>query len=706
MYQYLDQKTCQLLAVLLVQQEPLTVGKLAEQAQLSRRMVYYHLEKINDALTQGGLSVVENIPRLGVQLSTVQADYLSQLMEQPKQHRYVWNTEERQLLLLFTICVSAQRVTLEQLIHITMTSRNTVLNDIAAIREYLTLNGHQVTLNVSKKRGYYFSGELLAIVSFIYALLVQTFQSHNDVFVETLLAQLTTDDLTQKLFASEFREAVAAELRKQEKVFGKTLVEKDVALLVRFWPFYLLALRNGTITLSTTHEQQSLNDVLQRVEYRVAMHVLLSVSVQFQLEIPVEAVQMLSILLLVVRKNEDMHNASADYDDLRLDVCRLIDLFESRSGIVFNQREGLCDRLMTHLKTLLYRKKYNIFTANPLLPVIREQYRDIFALTKLTIPIFEAAQGIRLSEDEVAYVAMHFGGALKNAEQQVLYNRVAIVTDEGQGIRELLRKQCEQYIPRLRLIGMVAREEELAALGDIDFVVTTLPELATACPYVVVKPIFGTEDVIRLLKIATGLLSHEAQKHLEQRIATILAAYIPERTQQQRAAHEIQHAIDEQFAGQHNVRPQARRLHQVMTPERYQVRKHVADWDAAIDLLAQPLLAQHTVSPTYIAATKKEVAQRGLYMALAPEVLLFHSHYEQGVTQADVSVLYVEQPIVADHHRAFRVFLLLVTDEHMQHVTLMSDIDKLLQAGLVQQLAQNPQFDAFQQFLQKVLQQP
>ena len=98
---YLDKSSSVLLNYLLQLIEPETIMAISRATGQSRRKIYYHLEKINDALPQGVDKIVSQ-PRVGLVLTVEQREACESLLESVDAHSYVMSMEERmQLMILF-----------------------------------------------------------------------------------------------------------------------------------------------------------------------------------------------------------------------------------------------------------------------------------------------------------------------------------------------------------------------------------------------------------------------------------------------------------------------------------------------------------------------------------------------------------------------------------------------------------------------------
>lgn len=140
----------------------------------------------------------------------------------------------------------------------------------------------------------------------------------------------------------------------------------------------------------------------------------------------------IAVLLLSYRKDQDLHATSEDFADLQLAIDNFIWDFEAHSPYELENRDDLIRNLMTHCKALLFRKTYGILSKNPLTRHILQKYPELYHYTEQSVGILEEAWLISLTRDEIAYLAMHLGGALKpQATRPKEVKQIYIVCDEG-----------------------------------------------------------------------------------------------------------------------------------------------------------------------------------------------------------------------------------------------------------------------------------
>ena len=146
----LDKKSYALLSYLIKLDEPETVMTISKKLKQSRRKIYYHLEKINDALPTDVEQII-SYSRVGIVLNVKQKAACRLLLKELDAYSYVMSINERMQLILLYIGVSDQRVTIEKLMQLTDVSRNTVLNDLNEVRQELSLEQYQIQLEYQLK---------------------------------------------------------------------------------------------------------------------------------------------------------------------------------------------------------------------------------------------------------------------------------------------------------------------------------------------------------------------------------------------------------------------------------------------------------------------------------------------------------------------------------------------------------------------------
>lgn len=189
----LDKRSYSLLYYVVHSYEPETIMVISKKIGQSRRKIYYHLDRINDALPND-VDAIISYPRIGIVLNDEQREACKVLLAELGDYSYIMSVEERIQLSLTYIAVSKDKVTIEKLMQLNDVSRNTILNDLGNIRDYLSKDDYDIQLRVNKAQGYLLSCHPLSKIQFLYHLLYSIYSQGNKSFIAIIRERII--DLT------------------------------------------------------------------------------------------------------------------------------------------------------------------------------------------------------------------------------------------------------------------------------------------------------------------------------------------------------------------------------------------------------------------------------------------------------------------------------------------------------------------------------
>ena len=546
----LDQTSCDLLKYLIQLEEPETIMTISRATNQSRRKIYYHLEKINDALADVG-EVISSRPRVGIVLTAHQKELCQALLEGVDFYSYVMSMTERMQLTVLYICVANKRVTIEKLMELTEVSRNTVLNDLNEIRNQLASEQYQVNLASTKAQGYFLKCHPLNKIQYVHSLLYHIFVEENHSFVMILTEKIKEFIREDLLLSDELQDFLNQRVQDVEQDLGKKINRHEIKFMLQVLPYLLLSCRNMALN---EEEQEDLKReftlIRKRIEYQAAKHLNNNLGAIFGLKLNDIEISLLTVLLLSYRKDRDIHATSQDFVQLKEAIDEFIWRFEVSSHFEIENKEDLLRNLLTHCKALLFRKTYGILSKNPLTRQIKEKYADLFAVTKSCSVILEEAWLISLTDDEVAYLALHMGGFLKHnrAEKQDA-KRIYLVCDEGVAVQKLLLKQCLYHLPNENLSAVFTTEQfkSVEDILDVDLLITTNDGLETTLPTIQVQPILDYEDVLNITSFVKDQTLSTKGVRFSQDLERLLSQYLKDSTRTQELKNKIQKLVNEEL---------------------------------------------------------------------------------------------------------------------------------------------------------------
>ena len=546
----LDQTSCDLLRYLIQLKEPETIMTISRATNQSRRKIYYHLEKINDALADVG-EVISSRPRVGIVLTAHQKELCQALLEGVDFYSYVMSMTERMQLTVLYICIAKERVTIEKLMELTEVSRNTVLNDLNEIRNQLASEQYQVNLASTKAQGYFLKCHPLNKIQYVHSLLYHIFVEGSHSFVMILTEKIKEFIGEDLLLSDELQDFLNQRVQDVEQDLGKKINRHEIKFMLQVLPYLLLSCRNMALS---EEEQEDLKReftlIRKRIEYQAAKHLNNNLGATFGLKLNDIEISLLTVLLLSYRKDRDIHATSQDFVQLKEAIDEFIWRFEVSSHFEIENKEDLLRNLLTHCKALLFRKTYGILSKNPLTRQIKEKYADLFAVTKSCSVILEEAWLISLTDDEVAYLALHMGGFLKHnrAEKQDA-KRIYLVCDEGVAVQKLLLKQCLYHLPNENLSAVFTTEQfkSVEDILDVDLLITTNDGLETTLPTIQVQPILDYEDVLNITSFVKDQTLSTKGVRFSQDLERLLSQYLKDSTRTQELKNKIQKLVNEEL---------------------------------------------------------------------------------------------------------------------------------------------------------------
>ncbi|HHF7053877.1 TPA: transcription antiterminator [Streptococcus mutans] len=524
----LDRNSYDLLSYLIKLEEPETVMSISKVLNQSRRKVYYHLDKINEALPSEIPKII-SYPRIGILLSSQQKAACRTLLADLDDYSYVMSIQERMLLSITYIAIAKDRVTIEKLMQINAVSRNTILNDLNELRQRLSFEPYSIKLQATKSKGYYLDCHPLSKIQYLNKLLHTIYTDSNPNFIAMMRDKLRDFADLSSYFSDDISSFIRGELQVSQALLGKKINSQDIRFMVATLPYQLLSYQN--LGLSEREQRDLLSEfspIKERKEYEIARHLNENLKREFHIELDEIETSLIAVLLLSYRKDRDMHLESHDYDDMRRVLSYFIDAFELDYHVCFKHKQLLLNQLLTHCKALLFRKAYGIVSNNPLTDQIKDKYADLFAITKVCLSILENAWSIKMNDDDIAYITIHIGGELVHSETKPTPPAVlTLVCDEGIGVQKLFMQQCKQYLPHSKIEAVLTSEQfySIADIMAVDLVISTNDSLDTQLPTLFVHSILRDDDAIKLIRFAKQR-GQTGQDDFDKKLETYIRHYV------------------------------------------------------------------------------------------------------------------------------------------------------------------------------------
>jgi mannitol operon transcriptional antiterminator len=675
----LDQRSCSILNHLVHADGYVTIPFLTETFRVSRRTIYYDLDKIDDWLKERGYSPLKKIRNAGVYLEEKEKRKIQEDIKTLNERDYEYTTKERQAWIILHLMTTDRPVFIDDLAQLFRVSRNTIIEDIKILKN--RLDGFQVALLSDRRKGYLIEGdEKSCRKAMVYYLSVifpehawsvlemnkQKLFRHEGAMVFPSLHPRVFDDLVHFIqrcetqFELEYTDDVHRQLAIR-LIFILRRIQLD--RVVRFDPI----------------EKDVLSDTPEKALAQRLMEHLAHV---YRLDIPDDEIYYLATHFLGARVNDlrVQETDSRDIKKLAVIIKKMIDDFEKLALVQFQDREQMERNMLIHLKSAYYRLIYDIQMINPVAEQVIEHYPEIYHLTEKVIHHLEAVVQKPVPENEIAFMALHFGGWLRREGLRVRKkSKVLVVCANGVGTSRMLQQQLEEWFPSIEIIRTATTRNYHQYKHQADFIISTTPlaDGDPSVPIMTVSPILTEAQLLELQKKLALKTEAPRRRHLS--VETILEiveqhATIADRSGLYQALQGYLHQPE--IVGMYREKPG---LADLLSSDTVQIKDSVANWEAAIRIAAEPLLLKQAIEDRYVDAMLQNVQTMGPYMVIAPRVAVPHARPEDGVRELGLSVLKLRQaiPFPDEHHLVQLIVVLAATDDE-RHLKALSQLSRLL----------------------------
>lgn len=513
----LSAREIRLIEVLLRHPKGLTAGGIAGRLGVSARTVHRDLQPASNFLESHGLSLVRQSGRgVSVEGTTEVREWALDTLR--TMGPVSLPPQERQRSLLGTLLTADKPIKLRTLAGGLKVAIGTVGRDLDEMEPWLS--EHELSLVRRRGYGVEVSGKEGARRRAMSQLVFQNLD-------ETALLPYLQEPGERLGSSSSGRDAG----RVADQLLGlidegrlrevKTLTE----IMVRNLPYPIAddAFAGFTVHVALMVERrlqggdfEMSGEILQRLretnEYVYAQNLARSIAESFGTIVPDEEVGYVTMHLRGTKlREDDSLKGYVETSDLGVasQVKALVRYVEDLTGIGLAGDGSLYTGLLAHIERAIHRLQENLSIHNPLLEDVKQDYPALFELVSWSMERVFVQENI--PDEEVGFVAMHFGAALNRA-QGTFPQRVLVLCSSGIATSKMLASRLKKSFPQIQVI----RNSSLFELADLnpedfDLVVSTVSLPAPKDSYVQVQPFLPEDDVERIR-------NHLREKSLEERL--------------------------------------------------------------------------------------------------------------------------------------------------------------------------------------------
>ena len=340
----------------------------------------------------------------------------------------------------------------------------------------------------------------------------------------------------------------------------------------------------------------------------------------------------------------------------------------------------LLENLINHIKPAIYRAKKGIRLPCEIYDEFKETYPLVLNLVSKAWD--KVGIDIKISDDELAYIAMHFQLAMKRIKSKKLEN-ILIVCGAGYSTSRFLSASIKEHF-NVNIVDIIPYNElENYKNEDIDLVVTTIDGVKFKDIKVLkVSPILSTEDIIRL---KNEKLSYAKNIKLSDILETV------KKYSDNLREKEFINEIKEKFKTlilDDTVNDKGLGFLELLAPSRISIiEDKVKSWEEAMERSALSMIEEGFVGEDYPKEIIELVNSFGNYMVVQDGIFLGHSGNSTSINKSGISFAFFKQPVEFPEKEKVRLVITLSSRDKREHLNgLMEFLGVMRRKSLIQEL--------------------
>ncbi|MBS5038040.1 MAG: transcription antiterminator [Fusobacterium sp.] len=637
------------------------IKSLAKSLELAERTIRYELEKIDDYLLSRNMKPLERT--FGGNIFFEEYENFTQQAENLPSESMM-DTHERRNYIFFK-ALFKEKINLTKLCEELDISRTTIKNDVKYLREELSKN------NISLRA--YQEGLILeGTENDIRREQLKFLKRYsNSMFYDTSQIRTKTEKIIEEYIKSVDFKVIKSFIDNVQKKMNKVISDEAYNIIAVYLIITVLRIKKEKF-LEEIGNQNFLADT---EEFRCISSFKDILEKEFEIEFCHNEILQITDYFLGSHTYNFEQSYYKNWIEIEILVKKFIAAFNKNIHTDLSKDRILFKEIINHIKPTLYRIKNRIKLENSIYAEVLNSYPNIFYLTKKAIKDIENYLGVEFSDDETAFLAIYFKGAIdRNKFKEKDLKRVLVVCAHGYGTSKLLVQQLNeiytinvvQTIPRYMLEKTLEEER-------VDLIISTINiENKIDIPVVKVNSVLTQEDIAVLDKYE---LSRQKKRFFLSEILNII-----ERNCVIENKEELIEDLNGYFENKlvDDTEQNDLRLSDILTEENILLNQSAETWEEAVIKGGEILLHNGYVSKKYVDSLAENIKKYGSYVVISEGIALPHSKTDNAVLKTGMSLVTLKEPVIFPGDKKVSIILSFSSFDMNEHFTALSDLNELI----------------------------
>lgn len=614
----------ELLDLLLRSEQYQSITDLQTKLHLSRRGVYYLLRQVNQELANQHLDEISNVHNIGYFMTQSSKKTLKKYNIKEQEKPSTVSKQQRQTLIFWEL-INGACISINDIVTKFDVSNHTAISDLTEIKTQLKKRNLDLTQTA---KGKLLTGSEVSIRTLV-------LEQLND--SQSLIYGLIDPDPDKINF-------IQNQLHELEQL-SKNYFSDDALLMISEFTLWLINRLNNSKYLLT--KRSNALKITNQTALTWAKNLLIHYDIVNEFEA--------AFLTQIINASQFYKVNKSDELIRKIEPItrNVIDKFNNVSGSNIPPYK-LETSLSTHLLSTFYRATFGIKYTHPNLHSFIQNYHELFIFTKMAIQPFEDFVNTTLSDDEIALIAVYFGGQLRDINERTDSTPdVLLVCSSGIGTSVLLKNQLSQRYPTFNFSQPLSVFQfKNFSLDNVKLVISTIQlDVKLDIPILLVSPILTNDDISKIDRrlTQTQINQHSSSTLNANAIIDIISDYvrIEDVSGLNSALNNYLDAIRER--GKKVIDPKVNMsLADLIPTEHITFQNKPENWQNSIIKCFSPLQQDHIVTNDYAQRIIGLTNEKGPYMHLGNGVFLAHATPNDGVKQLGISLLISKEPLRVD----------------------------------------------------------
>lgn len=667
----LNNRSIEILRYLINSEEDKYVDELSDKFKVSKRMIRYDIDSINDFLKSNNLSEIEKKSNSPLKVNFSEKNNIIEILDDIDRDVYILSIEERVGIIIYELLNSKSECTYSRLQEILYVSKSTIVSDLKKVKEWLS--DYNIKMIKYSNKGISVIGDEIDIRRAMTDILI----GNNKYTILKTLEKIYSNENSTILnnvktlkLSSETIEYIKELVIDLEDEFG-IFTDEDFMNIV----FTVFVIITRSKEESTVKYNQFNNLAIDyKKEYIAAEKLAIKLLDKFGVTINDSDIEYLASIIISVSKNASDFLESKDYFlacSIANTICNNAEELYLNSLMMDTD---LYESFINHIKGLIFRLKFRISTKNEIISNIKSAYSEDFYNVKKSCEFLEKKFQYNLSDDEIGFITLYICAALKrNKEKKDLQvKNVLIVCSQGFATGRVLESKIKNnFEVNIIAVTSVHAIDKYIKNENIDLIISTVNiEKNYNIKSIVVSAIFKEND-IELLKKYLKYKPIENNVDVINDVLTII---------NKNCIIENKNALINDLNNYFNVNKKGTiKESSEIFFNNIQLNLEADNWMDAIKLSSMPLLTANMITEGYIKAMIDNINKLGAYIVVDEGIAIPHAKSNNTVKKSGFTINTFKTPIEIGEHKDIKILIVLAVKEEDSNVELITKIMSLIE---------------------------